>query len=101
MAVKCAKCDSENTDTAKFCGECAAPLQPIEDIGVTKTIEIPFSVAGPIQDPWGGTRVGFEGSTTINRQDFGVKWNKQMDNGGVIVSDEVVLNLHAELIQEK
>lgn len=41
MSVKCAKCDSDNTDTAKFCSECASPLQPFGDIGVTKTIETP------------------------------------------------------------
>lgn len=67
---------------------------------VTKEVEIPFTMAGPIQDPWGGTRVGIDASTTINRQDFNVKWNNKMDNGGVVVSDEVVLNLHAELIKK-
>ncbi len=41
MAFKCAKCQAENTDTAKFCSECAAPLQPMDDIGVTKTLETP------------------------------------------------------------
>ncbi len=67
---------------------------------VTKEIEIPFKVSGPIQDPWGATRIGIEGQAKINRQDFGVKWNKTMDNGGVIVSDEVVLNLNAEFIKK-
>jgi len=41
MSVKCPKCQSDNTDTAKFCSECASPLQPSKDIGVTKTIETP------------------------------------------------------------
>ena len=67
---------------------------------VTKEIKVPFTVAGPIE-VMGGTRVGFEGSTTINRLDFGVTWNKTMDNGVLVVSDDVVLNLRAELIQEK
>jgi len=67
---------------------------------VTKQIEIPFTLAGPIQDPWGGTRVAIDGSTTINRQEYNVRWNNKMDNGGAIVSDDVVLNLHAELIKE-
>ena len=38
MSIICAKCHSENTDTAKFCSECAGPLQPIDEIGVTKTL---------------------------------------------------------------
>jgi serine/threonine-protein kinase len=39
VSVKCVKCHSDNTDTAKFCSECAAPLKSSDDIGVTKTIE--------------------------------------------------------------
>ena len=41
MATQCPKCQSENTDSAKFCSECAAPIQPSKDIGVTKTLETP------------------------------------------------------------
>lgn len=41
MAIKCPKCQTDNPDTQKFCGECATPLQPTKDIGVTKTIETP------------------------------------------------------------
>lgn len=41
MAIKCPKCQTDNPDTQKFCGECATPLQPTQDIGVTKTIETP------------------------------------------------------------
>jgi serine/threonine protein kinase/Tfp pilus assembly protein PilF len=41
VAIKCPKCQSENPDTAKFCSECATPLQPSKDIPVTKTIETP------------------------------------------------------------
>ena len=41
MAVKCKICNSDNTNTAKFCSECASPLQPDKDIGITKTIKTP------------------------------------------------------------
>ncbi|MFB0564711.1 MAG: protein kinase, partial [Candidatus Aminicenantaceae bacterium] len=41
MAIKCPKCDSENPNSQKFCGECATPLQPSKDIGITKTLETP------------------------------------------------------------
>lgn len=68
---------------------------------VTKEVEIPFTLAGPVNDPRGNTRVGLEGSTTINRQDYNVTWNNTLDNGGVVVSDEVTLNLNAQLIQQK
>jgi len=41
VGIKCPKCQTENPDTKKFCGECATPLQPSKDIGVTKTLETP------------------------------------------------------------
>jgi serine/threonine protein kinase len=42
MGVKCPKCNTDNPDTQKFCGECAAPLQPSNDISFTKTLETPI-----------------------------------------------------------
>ncbi|GAB4191862.1 MAG: YceI family protein [Calditrichia bacterium] len=69
--------------------------------GVTKEIAIPFAFNGSITDPWGNTRVGFEGSTVINRKDFGVTWNKTMDNGGLVVGNEVKLKIHLEAILQK
>ncbi len=41
MGIKCPKCQTNNPDTQKFCGECATPLQPAKDIPVTKTMETP------------------------------------------------------------
>lgn len=42
MGIQCPKCQTDNPDTQKFCGECAAPLRPSEDISFTKTLEIPI-----------------------------------------------------------
>jgi len=50
--------------------------------------------AGPI------TRVGFVGEARINRQDFRVSWNGQLENGGVIVSDEVLIKVDVEAMLE-
>jgi serine/threonine protein kinase len=47
VAIKCPKCNADNPDTAKFCSECASPLQHSKDIGVTKTIETPFPQFSP------------------------------------------------------
>lgn len=41
MGVKCPKCNTDNPDNQKFCGECATPLRPSEGIAVTETIETP------------------------------------------------------------
>ncbi len=49
MSVKCPKCNAENTDTQKFCGECATPLTSEEDISVfeTKTLQMPVQALSP------------------------------------------------------
>ncbi|MCB0281921.1 MAG: polyisoprenoid-binding protein [Calditrichae bacterium] len=68
--------------------------------GVTKEVNLPFSIKGPVKDPWGNTRIGVDAGAEINRQDFGVKWSKSMDGGGLVVSDEVQINISAEFIQQ-
>lgn len=50
--------------------------------------------AGPI------TRVGFVGETRINRHDFEVSWNGEMENGGVVVSDEILITVDVEALLE-
>lgn len=69
--------------------------------GVTKQIKLPLTVNGPITDPWGNIRVGLEGKTKINRQDFGITWSKSMDGGGLVVGDDVTLDIVVEGIQKK
>lgn len=69
--------------------------------GVTKEIALPVEVSGPITDPWGNVRIGFEGATTINRQDFGVSWNKVLDAGGVVVGDDVKVEISFEGIKKQ
>ena len=66
--------------------------------GVTKEVSIPFEIAGKVKDPWGKTSIGIEGSLTINRHDYGVSWNKTMDNGGVVVGDKVKISLNVEAV---
>ena len=53
------------------------------------------------QDPWGNTRAGFTAEGKLNRQDFGMKFSKLLDNGGLVVGDEVTITLEIEVIKEK
>jgi polyisoprenoid-binding protein YceI len=59
--------------------------------GVTKPVTIDLEFTGSATDPWGNTRVGFEGSTQVNRKDWGLNWNTPLDGGGILVSDKVTL----------
>jgi polyisoprenoid-binding protein YceI len=67
--------------------------------GVTRSVTIPFDYEGTAQDPFGNTRIGLEGSTTINRRDFGITWNAALETGGVLVSDKVVLEFEISAIK--
>jgi polyisoprenoid-binding protein YceI len=63
--------------------------------GVTKPVTVEFDFTGTAVDPWGNTRVGFEGKTTIDRTEWGVNWNTALEAGGVLVSEKI--NLEFEL----
>ncbi len=66
--------------------------------GVTREVTFhcdPFSAE--IKDPWGATRRATHATATINRQDFGMNFNKTLDAGGYVVSDEVKIELDVEM----
>jgi len=69
--------------------------------GVTR--EIVVDVEGPTQevkDPGGNFRRGATGTSKINRKDFGILWHRVLDNGGLVVGDEVHISLEIELIRK-
>lgn len=67
--------------------------------GVTRSVTIPFEFTGAVVDPWGNTRVGFEGGLTINRKDYGVNFNVALEAGGLLVSDKVNLELELSAVK--
>ena len=67
--------------------------------GVTRSITIPFEFQGAATDPFGNLRIGFEGSTVINRKDWGITWNASLETGGVLVSDKVTLQFDVSAIK--
>ncbi len=69
--------------------------------GVTKEVALPFTVKGPITDSQGNNRVGIEAKLTINRQEFGVKWNKVLDTGGLVAGNDVDIEIQAQFIAAK
>ncbi|MGP4014773.1 YceI family protein [Saccharopolyspora sp. 5N708] len=68
--------------------------------GTTRPVTVPLTFEGRATDPFGNTRVGFEGSTTINRKDFGITWNTALETGGVLVSDKIVLEFEVSAIKQ-
>ena len=69
-------------------------------MGVTQ--EVVLEVAGSpkaMKDPWGNSRVGGTVTTTINRTDYGLKYNSVLDSGGVAIGEEVEITIDIELVQ--
>lgn len=67
--------------------------------GVSKNVAVPFMITGKITQG-GKARIGFEAKLELNRQDYGISWSKTMDNGGLVVSDTVQIELIGEAIKE-
>ena len=66
---------------------------------VTKPVTIAFEVSGPVQDPWGNTRIGLEGKGEVNRKDFGVSFNAALETGGLLVSDKINLEFDVAAVK--
>ncbi len=61
--------------------------------GITHPVSFELKIAGTAIDPFGNTRLGLEGSATINRKDWGLTWNAALETGGVLVSEKIKLEL--------
>ena len=67
--------------------------------GVTKSVVLDVTAPkSPIKDPWGLQRTAVSGATKINRHDFGLTYSPTLDNGGLVVGNEVEITLDAEMI---
>ena len=66
--------------------------------GVTKSVVLDITEPRPpIKDPWGLQRTAVSGTTKINRQDFGLTYSPTLDNGGLVVGNEVEITLDVEM----
>jgi polyisoprenoid-binding protein YceI len=68
--------------------------------GITKPLTIEFESTGSARDPFGNVRIGFEGSTTLSRKDWGLTWNAALETGGFLVSDKIKLEFDISAIQK-
>ena len=64
--------------------------------GVSRPVTIPVSFLGSMLDPGKNEKFGFEATAKLNRKDFGIVWNKSLDNGGVLVGDDAVITINIE-----
>ena len=95
--------DVENFPTMEFNGTISETMDnvvgEITIKGITKEVVLDVDYNGHGVDPWGNTKHGWEIVGTINRGDFGLVWNAPLEAGGVMVSDEVKLNIDLQMME--
>jgi polyisoprenoid-binding protein YceI len=69
--------------------------------GVEKEVVLDTEFLGKAKDPWGNQRWGFHATTTVNRKDYGLTWNKVLEGGGFLVGDEIEISLDVEALIPK
>jgi len=68
--------------------------------GVSKQITLTVDYLGEMA-AMGGVRAGYELSTTINRKDYGVSWNRALDSGGFVLGDDVEISINLEVVKQE
>jgi polyisoprenoid-binding protein YceI len=67
---------------------------------ITKPVKLDVNYGGTMTDPWGQTKAGFEITGKINRKEFGLKWTAVTEAGGIVVSDDVKLNVQVQMVKQ-
>ena len=95
--------NAEENPTITFAGNITEDMKTVTGSitikGITKEIELDVEYNGQSKDPWGNVKHGFEISGVINRSDFDLTWNATLETGGVLLSDEVKLNLDVQMME--
>lgn len=68
---------------------------------ITQEVTLDVTHGGTVGDPYGQTKAGFEINGTVNRKEFGLKWNAVTEAGNVVVGDEVKLNLNVQVVESE
>ncbi len=68
---------------------------------VTREVALDVEYAGMAQSPWGTTSAGFTATTTINRKDWNLTWNQALETGGVLVGDNIKIDIELEIIKQE
>jgi polyisoprenoid-binding protein YceI len=69
--------------------------------GTSREVTLPVTYHGRMTSPWGDTRAGFSTSTSIDRKDFGIVWNKALDAGGMVLGEEVDVEINLQAVLQQ
>lgn len=68
--------------------------------GTTLPVTLNVEFTGGGKDPWGNTRRGYRGTARVNRQEFGLTWNAALELGGVLVGDQIEIEIETQLVKQ-
>jgi len=68
--------------------------------GVTREVVLDVEYNGQSKSPWGTVSAGFSATTKINRKDWGLTWNVALETGGVLVGEEVAIEIELEIVKQ-
>ena len=95
--------NSEEYPTINFVGKMSEDMTTVTGEitikGITKEVTLNTEYNGMGVDPWGNTKHGWEITGSINRNDFGLTWNAPLETGGVLLSEEVKLNIDVQMVE--
>lgn len=95
--------NSEEYPTINFEGKMSEDMTTVTGEitikGITKEVTLNTEYNGMGIDPWGNTKHGWEITGSINRNDFGLTWNAPLETGGVLLSEEVKLNIDVQMVE--
>lgn len=100
-AAKFPKAVFKSTSFKKISGNKYALEGNLTIKDVTKKVKFDVVFGGTIKDPWGNNKAGFKATGSINRFDYGLKWNNLTEAGGAVVGNEVALTLKLEFAEKK
>jgi len=95
MTFKSTEVEITGENTARMTGDLT-----IRDVTQPVTLEVEF-LGQTENSPFGDTRVGFEATGTLNREDFGLTWNQALEAGGVLVGRDVKLSLTVQAVRQE
>lgn len=99
--------DVDNQPTLTFVGSDVKPAGDDRYVvtgdltirGTTRTVELDVAYLGVGADPYGNEKAGFEATTEINREDFGLTWNAALESGGLLLGKQVTIELDVQLVK--
>lgn len=99
-AEKYPKITFKSTKVERVSGEEFKVTGDLTMHGVTKQVTLDSEYTGQIKDTWGNLRTGLSANTTINRKDFGLNWNVALESGGVMVSENVKIEIDLSTVNK-